>query len=367
MTATIINKLENTPLENVIATFEKQVVPQLMQQSPGSNTVTVFQGNEILWCKGFGWANIEQQIPADAESVYRIASVTKPFTAAVMMILIEQGLLALDDPVERFLPEIRNLIGYANYPPITFRQLASHTSGLAEEAELPGNVQGPIEQWEQKTLDCIPTTRFEYPPGETFLYSNISYCYLGLALQRVAGKPYIDLMHQLILDPLGMTQSGFVLTPSMKAHLAEGYAHREDGSIDAETPAKEHAGRGCKVPAGGLYTTPGDLTRFYAALTGASPVTLFSEKSRREIQGIQASKSEKEKYGLGFTIMIEPDGSHILFCGGNIAGYATRTMFDPASTLGVFLFRNSNQRPGEELGLMCLDLLREMLTARKSI
>jgi CubicO group peptidase (beta-lactamase class C family) len=156
------------------------------------------------------------------------------------------------------------------------------------------------------------------------------------------------------------------LQPSMKAHLAEGYAHRKDGSIDAETPAREHAGRGCKVPAGGLYTTPGDLIRFYAALTGTSPVALLSEESRQEMLSIQASKSEEIKYGLGFSIILEPDGSRILSCGGNIAGYATRTKFDPISTLGMFLFRNSNQRPGEDLYAICLDLFRDMLSAQKN-
>jgi CubicO group peptidase (beta-lactamase class C family) len=337
-----------------------------MQHSPGSNTIAVFQGNDLLWCKGFGWANIEQQIPADVESVYRIASLTKPFTSAALMVLVDQGVLALDDPVERVLPEIRNVIGYADYAPITFRQLASHMSGLAQEAELPNNVNGPIEQWEQKTLECIPTTRFEYPPGETFLYSNIAFCYLGLAIQRASGKPYMELIHHLILDPLGMAQSGFVLTPSMKAHLAEGYAHRDDGSINAETPAKEHAGRGCKVPAGGLYTTPGDLTRFYAALTGTSPVALFSEKSRSEMLKVQALKDENERYSLGLHIAIEPDGSHLLSCGGNIAGYAVRSAFDPVSTLGLFIFRNSNQRPGEDFFVLGLDLLREMLSAREN-
>ena len=365
MSSVAINTLEHTPLGAVMKKFEEEVVPELTKNSPGSDTITVFQGNEVIWCKGFGWAKAEKKVSADAESVYRIASVTKSFVATALMLLVEQGVLALDDPVEQYLPEIRGLINYVEYPPITFRQIASHTSGLAREADLPGNASGPIEEWEEKTLACIPTTRFENRPGEKFLYSNIAFCYLGLALGRAAGKPFIDLVHELILDPLGMKQSGFVLTPAMRAHLAEGYLLREDGMVDAETPAKEHAGRGCKVPAGGLYTTPGDLTRFFAAHTGTSPVKLLSDKILAEMQKIQVVKDDYWREGLGYHIGLEPDGTHLIVRQGNIAGYAARTVFEPDTALGVLLFRNYNQRAGEELELVCLNLIRELLAAQK--
>ena len=212
---------------------------------------------------------------------------------------------------------------------------------------------------------CPRVGKLENRPGEKFLYSNIAFCYLGLALGRAAGKSFIDLVHELILDPLGMKQSGFVLTPSMRAHLAEGYLLREDGTVDAETPAKEHAGRGCKVPAGGLYTTPGDLTRFFAAHTGTSPVKLLSDKSRAEMQKAQVYRDDYWREGLGSHIGLEPDGTHLIVRQGNIAGYAARTVFEPDTALGVLLFRNYNQRAGEELELVCLNLIRELLAAQK--
>lgn len=365
MSSVSINTLEHTPLGAVMKKFEEDVVPELTKNSPGSDTITVFQGNEVIWCKGFGWANVEKKIPADAESVYRIASVTKPFVATALMLLVERGVLALDDPVEQYFPEIQGLIDYAEYPPITFRQLASHTSGLASEADLPGNASGPIEEWEEKTLACIPTTRFENRPGEKSLYSNVAFCYLGLALGRAARKPFIELVHEIILDPLEMTQSGFILTPSMRAHLAEGYVLREDGTVDAETPAKEHAGRGCKVPAGGLYTTPGNLTRFFSAHTGTSPIKLLSDESLAEMQKIQVVDDDSCGEGLGYHIGFEPDGTRLITRQGNIAGYASRTVFEPDTAFGVLLFRNYNQRAGEDLEQICLVLIRELLAAQK--
>jgi hypothetical protein len=153
----------------------------------------------------------------------------------------------------------------------------------------------------------------------------------------------------------------------MKAHLADGYARRKDGTVDAKTPAKEHAGRGCKVPPGGLYTTPGDLTRFLAVLIGASPTKLLSNESLTETLKIQVSIDEQTKYSIGFKIVIEPDGSHLFLCNGNIAGYAARAIFEPNMTLGIMLFRNYNQRQGEDLQMFCLDLIRKLIAAQKTV
>lgn len=119
--------LEQMPLAPIITAFMEQIVPTVTRDSPGSDTITVFRGHEILWCHSSGWANVEQHIPANAESVYRMASITKPVTAAALLCVMDDGRVDLDEPVEHVLPEIRKVPGYADYAPITYRQLASLT------------------------------------------------------------------------------------------------------------------------------------------------------------------------------------------------------------------------------------------------
>ena len=121
----------------------------------------------------------DKDINADTGTIYRIGSITKTFIAAILMQLIEEGKVKLDDPVEKYMPEIKTLKGYSDKTIITLRQLASHTSGLEREPDMPGANRGPVDQWESKLLSCIPHTSFNSIPGIRFQYSNIGYALLG--------------------------------------------------------------------------------------------------------------------------------------------------------------------------------------------
>ncbi len=326
-----------------IESFYNGIARDVEADNVGGMAVAVILGNEVVSAKAFGWADREKKIPADVETVYRIGSISKSFTAVALAQLAESGGLDLDAPVEKYLPEIKNLDGYTAYPPITFRQLASHTAGLIREPKLENAAAGPIAEWEKKILASIPTTSYSHRPGEKYQYSNIGFGILGLAISRAAQKPFMELMHELIFAPLKMKHSAFIATPQMEKPLAVGYANRVDGTIDAELPAREHAGRGYKVPNGGIYTTVGDLARFIASQTGASPVQILSEKSRQEMQRIQTPESETRGYGLGFFIETGEDGIKTVGHGGSVAGYNVYHAFAPESQIGVILFRNYNR------------------------
>jgi CubicO group peptidase (beta-lactamase class C family) len=347
-----------------IASFHAEIARDVEEDNVGGMTVAVVLGNEVVSAKAFGWADKEKKIPADIETIYRIGSISKSFTAVALVQLAEKGVLDLDDPVEKYLPEIKNLDGYTRYPPITFRQLASHTAGLIREPKLENAASGPIDQWENKILASIPTTSYSSPPGEKYQYSNIGFGILGLAISRAAQKPFMELLHELIFAPLKMKHSAFIPTSEMKKHLAGGYANRADGSIDADLPAREHAGRGYKVPNGGIYTTVGDLARFIASQTGASPVQILSEKSLEEIQRIQTPESEAQGYGLGFFVEIGEDGIKTVGHGGSVAGYNVYHAFAPEFQIGVILFRNYN-RGKTNLQEKGSELLRKIALAQK--
>ncbi len=355
-------RVKHDPFQAAISRFEAQLAQDVAEDGVGSIAAGVAVGSDVIWANGFGWADIEKRISADAETIYRTGSISKSFTAVLMMQMVEKGYFSLDDPVERYFPEINNLADKPeNADPITFRHLASHTSGLNREPNLEGAASGPISQWEEKILDSIPKTSYKSLPGEKYSYSNIGFGILGLAVSRAVGKPFMDLVHEHIFGPVGMTHSFFILTDDHVHKLAMGYVKSKDGTVSAEYPAKEHAGRGYKVPNGGIYSTVGDLMRFVAVMTGASHRTIFSEKTRREILKRQTPE-EGGGYGLGFSIRTDEDGFVSIGHGGSVAGYNANLVFDPESKIGVVIFRNYS-RGKTNLGRSARALLKELVSS----
>lgn len=355
--------------DSALERFGTQLAEGVAADSIGAISAGVVVGDQVIWGRGFGWADRERQIPADAETIYRTGSISKSFTAVLMVRLAERGTLELDDPVEKYLPVIEHI---ADRPegtePITLRQLASHTAGLVREPQLRRAAAGPISSWEDKIIASIPTTSFQDPPGVRYSYSNIGFGILGLTISRAAGSSFINLVHEMIFDPLGMKSSTFIITPELQGRLSTGYAVRRGGEIDADSPALEHAGRGYKVPNGGIYSTVGDLARFISAQTGASRTEIISEAGRSMMQRFQtpvrvSSSGDSSGYGLGFSVRVTPEGLHMVSHGGSVAGYNAHMIFDPVSTIGVVLLRNYT-RSEINLGRVARDLLVELVRIR---
>jgi len=341
LTLPLAARAQHTPLQATLARFETRLASDVAADSIGSISAAVFHRERILWARSFGWASVDPPRPAETDFIYRTGSISKSFTAVLLMLLVQDGLVALDDPVERHLPELSAL---ADRPegaaPITFRHLASHTSGLIREPRLQGAAAGPIELWEEKVLASLPHTSFQSAPGERYSYSNIGFGILGLALSRAANRPFMELVEERIFSPLGMVDSAFIVPPSNRLRLAAGYANQRDGRVDADAPAREHAGRGYKVPNGGVYATVADLARFSAALTGTSPASLLTEASRRQMLEVQTPESETGGYGLGFSISTTREGERLVGHGGSVAGYTAHLLVEPESGYGVVLLRN---------------------------
>ncbi|MDX1646388.1 MAG: serine hydrolase domain-containing protein [Longimicrobiales bacterium] len=333
-----------TPFEAAIARFDAEVSSGVAEDAAGAVSVAVFSGDEIIWSKGWGWADIENRRPATAETIGRTGSISKSFTAVLMMQLVERGLVGLDEPVANHLPAVEGFAASPEgAPPITFRMLASHTAGLEREPSLEDAAAGSIYLWQDKVLASIPTTAFESPPGTEYSYSNIGFGTLGLALERAAGVSFMELMETLVFGPLGMESSTFILdAPDLFRRMSVGYSRRRDtGEVSAERATREHFGRGYKVPNGGIYSTVGDLARFAAAMMGTTEVQILTDASRREMLTPQAPA---EGYGLGFSVEDE-GGVTVVGHGGSVAGYNAALAFDPASGLGVALLRTTSYAP----------------------
>ena len=326
----------NLDLESIFRDFEKQIKSDLAADSVnGSLSAAIISENKIIWSKAFGYADWDSKISADTSTIYRAGSISKSFTAFLMMQLVEDGVLKLSDHVDLYLPEIKQLRGYSDSTRITFIQLASHTSGLAREPELEDANSGRIEEWETKLLAAIPKTYFQSKPGTRYSYSNIGFGILGLALSRAAGRPFMQLVTERIFEPLGMTRSFYVVPKTLVGNLATGLEGGHGEPIDTGTAQAEHVGRGYKVPNGGIYSTPNDLAKFMIANMGYK--SIMTKESLDMMQSEHGP--ERNKYGLGFMVF-HNNVVDIIGHNGHVLGYTSQFAFDRRSKFGVILMRN---------------------------
>ncbi len=310
----------------------------------GGITIGVVVGPRLVWTKSYGVADAVAKRPASNDTVYRIGSITKQFTALMLLQLVEQGTVRLTDPVEKYVPEVSAIAkSHAAAPPITLVQLATMTSGLAREPKgPPDHSRGPVSDWTKKVLLSLPQTSYEHEPGTQYLYSNIGYATLGLALERAAGRPLTHYIQDRVIAALGMTRTAFELTPDMRAQVARGYSRSRDGTIDSAAADRELDGRGYRVPNGALMSTVTDLARFVSFELGEGPWIIKKETQEANFTRIHlADGALATGYGVGFQAIRR--GTLIaLGHGGSTAGFRASALFDRSSKTGVIVLRNSD-------------------------
>ncbi len=364
-------------LAGAVDAIDKLVAGELARDNLGSITVGIIADNRLIWSHSYGYADMEKKLGATADSVYRIGSITKQFTALMLLQLVEQGKVRLSDPVEKYFPEVNQVRGrFAGAPPITMVQLATMTSGLDREpANLDTFLKGPVSAWEKVLISALPQTKYACEPDTRYLYSNIGYAILGAALSRAAGQPYTEYVSQHIFAPLGMSHTAFEPNVAIASSIAKGYAvtraragQTSDGqtwTIDAETPAREHQGRGYKVPNGAVYTTVGDLGRFVAFELGAD-VPAVLKKATLEDNYSRVNSSDgalRSGYGIGF--MLARSGDVVVYGhGGSVAGYNAAANFERTSRTGIIVLRNVGGG-AVNVGQIAMRAIETLAAARK--
>lgn len=344
--------------------IDSMVAAEFAKHPAGSVTIGVVSGNQLIWNKSYGNADMEKKLPADKDTIYRIGSITKMFTALMLEQLVDAGKVHLSDSVEKYFPEVNKVTGrFANAPPITLVQLAKHTSGLDREpADMDKYVQGPVSEWEKTLIAALPHTGYSVEPGTQFSYSNIGYAILGATLGRAAGEPYTDYLPKHIFTPLGMSHTALEFSPEMLPHLSKGYEAGPGSKLSAEDAEREHkTGRGYKVPNGAIYTTVGDLGRFASFLMGEGPDTVLKaavlEKTLAQ-SAVQADFVLSSGYTLGG--QVSRRDNYVAFGhGGGVAGYQAALQMNREAKVAVIVLANAI---GEtvatgDLALKALDML----------
>jgi len=275
---------------------------------------------QVLSTVCVGWSNIASQHPMAADATFWIASMTKPITATAVMMLVDEGKLKLDDPVEQYLPEFLGqlvvrerdedqvLLGKPTHP-FTIREALSHTAGLAFSSPLerPTLDLLPLE-WAVKSYACMP---LEHQPATQYLYSNEGINTAARVLEVVTGQAYEEFLQEHLLTPLGMTETTFWPSEEQVARLATVYKPNETGnglepsrSVHLKYPLDDREGR-YPMPGGGLFSTAADVAVFGQMLANGGVWRgrrYLSKAALAEMTRRQTALEMETSYGLGCTV-----------------------------------------------------------------
>jgi CubicO group peptidase (beta-lactamase class C family)/D-alanyl-D-alanine dipeptidase len=310
--------------------LERFITHEMGDKDLPALSIALVDDQQVVWAKGFGFADPKSKVPATAETVYRVGSVSKLFTDIAVMQLVEQGKIDLDAPVTRYLTDFhpRNPFGR----PITLRQLMSHRSGLVREPPV-GHYFDPSEPSLARSVASLNQTALVYAPETRTKYSNAAIAAVGYVLERTQGEPFATYLKRAVLDPLGLERSSFEPTPEVTKDLAKAYMWTIDGRV-FEAPTFELG----ISPAGSMYTTVRDLGRFMSALfAGGQGLkgSILKPSTLDQMWTPQfATPGQKTGYGIGFGVR-EVEGRRTVGHGGAIYGFATTLRAMPDEKLGV--------------------------------
>jgi CubicO group peptidase (beta-lactamase class C family) len=316
-----VGALAQTPVQKI-----DSLVDAWAKQGRFNGSVLVAKGGQILMSKGYGLANIEQDVPNKPNTKHRLGSITKQFTAVAILQLAEQGKLKLDDPVSKYYEDAP-----ASWAPITIHHLLTHTSGIKNYTAQPDYGPKMREKTTAKAIvDRVKDKPLDFEPGSKWSYSNTGYTLLGYIIEKVMGGSYADYLKKNVFSVADMQDSGYDSETAIIKNRATGYSVSPDGKmtnsafIDMSVP---HA-------AGALYSTVEDLYRWDRALLSDK---LLSAKSKELMY-----TPVKNNYGYGW--MIEDWSGHkMIGHGGGVNGFATYIARFPNDDAFVVLLGNSER------------------------
>jgi serine beta-lactamase-like protein LACTB len=318
------------PYQEAAKRLDHFITAEIADKGIPALSIALVDNQTTVWSKGFGFADPQAKSPATADTVYRVGSVSKPFTALLLMLFVELGLIDLDTPATKYLPDFRpkNPFGKA----ITLRQMLAHRSGLVRETPV-GSYFDASQPTLARMVASLNQTELVYAPETKTSYSNAAVSTVGYLLEKTQKEDFAKLIRRKLLHPLGMTSSAFELTPEMSRRLAKATMWTYHGrtfpapTFELGTP-----------PAGSLYSTVNDLARFLSFLFagGNGPNgRILKKETLEQMWKIQYCKpGDQSGFGISFLVS-EFEGRRRVGHGGAIYGFATELAALPDDKLGV--------------------------------
>lgn len=290
-----------------------------------SGSILVAKDGQPIISKGYGMANYELDVPNTPNTVFRLGSITKQFTATAILLLQEKGKLSVNDAICKYLENCPQ-----TWQPVTIKNLLTHTSGVPNYTDSPDFMKTVAQAVTNEEL----VTRFkdkplDFAPGEKFKYSNSGYHLLGMIIEKVSGKPYADYLQENIFAPLGMKNTGYDVTAKVIKNRAAGYTLVKGALANA-------AFLDMSIPfaAGALYSTTGDLLIW--------DKSLYTKKILSRTSLDEMFTPFKGNYAYGWAIDKYLDRKEISH-GGGIFGFATQFSRFPDEKVTVIVLSNNEE------------------------
>jgi len=355
------HSIAQTPLDSLLQSLPETFESLMEKRGWPSLSVAIVHDQKIIFKRAFGYADIENKIRATPETIYRTGSITKVFVATMLVQLVEKDIVGLEDRLDQYLPEYKPKSTFQSINPTTLRQLASHTSGLPEDAAinfwhyystflwiiLKGQTDMTWYVPKEELLATLSSVEIEYLPQKYSNYSNFGFQLLGIALERAAKRSFEEYIQANILKPLGMTSSVLELNDEHRSRFAVGYVYLEPNFDRYIAPEWN---LGSAIYSGGLYSTPEDLVRFIAFQFSDDRNDKFEIVSSDGLRQMRTPQSvpkpnSTESYGLGWGVFrvkgyqgIGHSGSHL--------GFFARIAALPELKLGIAIMTNARYPQG---------------------
>ena len=303
--------------------------------APGIS-VAVQQHGEVVFAGGFGYADLENEVPATADTVYRIGSVTKQFTAAAAMLLVEEGKLDLSADLRDYLPDY-DTRGFE----VSVERLLNHTSGIKGYTEMPEFWQrSRLDLGHEAMLELFSAPPFEFEPGDRYQYNNSGYYLLGVFVERLSGMSYPAFLEARLFEPLGLERTHYLSNRPLIPGRAEGYEVGEgNGFVNDEPLSME-----LPYAAGSLGASVLDLLAWQRALVSGQVVGTAGYEAMTAHGSLV--NGDPVHYGYGLRLG-EEHGLAKVSHGGGINGFRAQLAFYPEPELGIAVLINSGSgRPG---------------------
>ena len=311
----------------VAARVDSMVRAYMDAKGPASVSVAVSRGDEVLVQRAYGMADVAARRPATPATVYKIGSVSKQFTAVLILEQVERGRLALTDSIGRHLttglrPE---------WQPLTIEQLLNHTSGLPNDLMREGRTEEEVST--ATMIEWAARGTMASAPGTRYAYSNVGYLLLGALVEKLYGKPYGAVLQDEIARPLGLRTLRWCTDPRKDTTVATGYEYNGPGKLE---PA-QYAHPSKSLGAGGLCATAGDLAAWNRALHGGRVVSPASYTA------MITPRAPSRGYGFGLQLSRRPApwGALLIAHTCGIIGFSAENVWVPAESLSVTLLYNS--------------------------